>query len=339
MFVSRLTENAASLRAVGTVALGTAIIAAGVVTTATPASASDGAATVTLTVDGVRTSVTTTADTVSELLTQEAVPYDSSDLVDPGLKATLFDGMGVSWTPATRVFVRDNGERTSHKVVGETVSQIRSELSLPTGEDLTFARLEDYSYEDAHVYGPLGRKLAASDVVRDDSVAVVHKIRLAFTDGFQRIDRKVVTDRSPLVRQGGKRVFKDGRDGRARVVYRKRFIDGELAGQRVVRSRIVRESQRRVVRVGTGPNWAGLAACESGGNPNAVNPAGFYGLYQFSHLHLAFRRRQGHPHRLRLLGADQAGLEALQGSRPLAVATLRQPALATLTTLATRGRR
>jgi len=31
-----------------------------------------------------------------------------------------------------------------------------------------------------------------------------------------------------------------------------------------------------------GLNWAALAACESGGNPQAYNPAGpFYGLYQF----------------------------------------------------------
>jgi hypothetical protein len=29
-------------------------------------------------------------------------------------------------------------------------------------------------------------------------------------------------------------------------------------------------------------NWAALAECESGGNPKAVNPAGYYGLYQFS---------------------------------------------------------
>jgi soluble lytic murein transglycosylase-like protein len=31
-----------------------------------------------------------------------------------------------------------------------------------------------------------------------------------------------------------------------------------------------------------GLNWASLARCESGGNPKAVNPAGYYGLYQFS---------------------------------------------------------
>jgi uncharacterized protein YabE (DUF348 family) len=282
MFVSRLTESAASLRALGSVALGTAIIAAGVVTTATPASAADGATTVTLTVDGTPTSVTTTAGTVSELLTRRSVPFDSSDLITPGLRTTLAEGMSVSWTPATRVFVRDSGVRTAHKVVGETVRQVHNELSLPTGMDLTFSRLQAYSYEDARVYGPLGKRLLAGDPVRENSVAVVHRIRFTFPDGYQRIDRKVVKERSPLVRQGGVRIFKEGRDGRKKVVYRKRFIDGDLVGKRVVKSRVVKDSKRRVVRIGTGPNWVGLAHCESSGNPNAVNPAGFYGLYQFS---------------------------------------------------------
>jgi hypothetical protein len=31
-----------------------------------------------------------------------------------------------------------------------------------------------------------------------------------------------------------------------------------------------------------GLNWPALARCESGGNPGAVNPAGYFGLYQFS---------------------------------------------------------
>ena len=31
-----------------------------------------------------------------------------------------------------------------------------------------------------------------------------------------------------------------------------------------------------------GLNWSALANCESSGNPRAVNPAGYYGLYQFT---------------------------------------------------------
>ena len=59
-------------------------------------------------------------------------------------------------------------------------------------------------------------------------------------------------------------------------------MDGRLVAKRLVRSKVVRHTQNRVVKVGTGPNWTALARCESGGNPNAVNPAGFYGLYQFT---------------------------------------------------------
>jgi hypothetical protein len=44
------------------------------------------------------------------------------------------------------------------------------------------------------------------------------------------------------------------------------------------RSAAPSRSGDRVTRL----NWAALARCESSGNPRAVNPAGYYGLYQFS---------------------------------------------------------
>ena len=37
-------------------------------------------------------------------------------------------------------------------------------------------------------------------------------------------------------------------------------------------------ASRRVDRL----NWKALARCEAGGNPRAANPAGYYGLYQFT---------------------------------------------------------
>ncbi|RZS83000.1 putative peptidoglycan binding protein [Motilibacter rhizosphaerae] len=46
----------------------------------------------------------------------------------------------------------------------------------------------------------------------------------------------------------------------------------------------VKHVSRDEVRPSTGAeglNWAALARCEAGGNPRAVNAAGYYGLYQF----------------------------------------------------------
>jgi hypothetical protein len=45
-----------------------------------------------------------------------------------------------------------------------------------------------------------------------------------------------------------------------------------------------------------GLNWCGLAKCESGLNPNAVNPAGpYYGLYQFDQGTWTSNGGQGSP--------------------------------------------
>jgi peptidoglycan hydrolase-like protein with peptidoglycan-binding domain len=46
-----------------------------------------------------------------------------------------------------------------------------------------------------------------------------------------------------------------------------------------------------------GLNWSALARCESGGNPGAVNPAGYYGLYQFSPSTWRSVGGSGMPHR------------------------------------------
>ncbi|WP_460365405.1 transglycosylase family protein, partial [Actinocorallia lasiicapitis] len=51
----------------------------------------------------------------------------------------------------------------------------------------------------------------------------------------------------------------------------------------------------------TGPvarlNWQAMAACESHGDPTAVNEAGYYGLYQFSRSAWRAVGGTGLPHR------------------------------------------
>src|SRR3954454_1771921 len=90
----------------GAAALGGVILATGVLANASPAAAAQGDATVSLTVNGVTKPVTTSADTVSQLLSQQLVPYDSTDIVRPGLGAHIVNGLTVSWKPAIRVVVR-----------------------------------------------------------------------------------------------------------------------------------------------------------------------------------------------------------------------------------------
>ena len=90
---------------------------------------------------------------------------------------------------------------------------------------------------------------------------------------------------------GHRKVVRTCKAGVRRVVSVRTFHNGEPVKYRVVARTTVREPRPRRVLVGREPwsvpgadglNWAALAGCESGGNPHAVNPAGYYGLYQFN---------------------------------------------------------
>ncbi|MFE7122216.1 G5 domain-containing protein, partial [Streptomyces sp. NPDC057654] len=97
----------------------------------------------------------------------------------------------------------------------------------------------------------------------------------------------------PTLFQGTETVEAAGRPGVRRVTYALRTVNGVKQKPRKIRTETVREPRAQIVRVGTKPqptgvagadglNWDGLARCEAGGRPNAVDPSGTYGgLYQF----------------------------------------------------------
>ncbi|MEM7338749.1 MAG: ubiquitin-like domain-containing protein [Actinomycetota bacterium] len=95
---------------------------------------------------------------------------------------------------------------------------------------------------------------------------------------------------------GSRTVETEGVDGEQEVTYAVTYTNGAPTAEEVVSSTITTDPITEMVAVGTKPapptpppsteagslNWAALADCESSGNPRAVNPAGYYGLYQFS---------------------------------------------------------
>lgn len=128
------------------------------------------------------------------------------------------------------------------------------------------------------------RALRTGDLVK--VVRVWHRVRIRTV----RVDRSTRTRAVTSLAPGARRVADRGRDGVRRIHVRVELRNGRTVG-REVHHRWVRRPEPRVVLVGkrrptvagTGNlNWGALARCEAGGNPRAVNPAGYYGLYQFS---------------------------------------------------------
>lgn len=128
------------------------------------------------------------------------------------------------------------------------------------------------------------KKVRAGDLVRLTEVTKVRKTKV------QKVRKSTVEVFTTKLDPGTRKVVSTGRAGKREVVAVKTLHDGEAVDYRVVRKTLLEESRPRRVLVGReaysvpgadGLNWDALANCESGGNPKAVNPAGYYGLYQF----------------------------------------------------------
>ena len=128
------------------------------------------------------------------------------------------------------------------------------------------------------------KRLRQGDVVRLTDVV---KER---TTKRQRVRAGTVEVPTTKLKPGRRKVVREGRPGVRKVVAVKTLHNGEPAKYRVVKRKLVKDPRPRRVLVGRkayavtgadGLNWGALASCESGGNPKAVNPAGYYGLYQF----------------------------------------------------------
>lgn len=128
------------------------------------------------------------------------------------------------------------------------------------------------------------KRVREGDVVK---LTEVEKVRKALRAQVPAGKVEVFTTK---LKPGHRKVVREGRPGVRKVVKLKTLHNGEQVRARVVKRKLVREPRPKRVLVGRkaysvpgadGLNWAALANCESGGNPRAVNPAGYYGLYQF----------------------------------------------------------
>jgi hypothetical protein len=157
------------------------------------------------------------------------------------------------------------------------------ELLETQGVDVDGNDLVDVVRDGREVSGPR-KRLREGDVVRLTDVVKERKSKR------ERVRAGTVEVPTTKLKPGRRKVVREGRAGVRKVVAVKTFHNGEPVKYRVVKRKVVKDPRPRRVLVGRqayavtgadGLNWGALANCESGGNPRAVNPAGYYGLYQF----------------------------------------------------------
>ncbi|MFI0482402.1 transglycosylase family protein [Actinomadura sp. 9N215] len=155
--------------------------------------------------------------------------------------------------------------------------------------------------------GPHDLVKPAVDQPAGDVVKVLRLLSAPKT-AVVKVPAKTIRKKSASVAPWDEKVLREGRPGIKVVTwaYVRRPVSknarGAKAGatgaaakakpvKKIITQRIKRKPVARILAVGpkaagtgsaAGLNWRGLAGCESNNNPKAVNPAGYYGLYQFS---------------------------------------------------------
>ncbi len=298
-----------------------------------------------LTVDGKTTEVRTFGDSVEDVLAAADITISPRDLVAPSPDSEVEDGSEVVVQHARELTLTIDGETETYWTTALTVddaladigvradgawlSASRSaplgreglELDLRTPKDVTLTvsgKPEAVTSTGATV----GDLLDERGVDLGDLDTVSTPVETELTEGLTvavtriRVDRVTETvDVAPPVEKrsdsalaaGETKVLEAGKAGKAEQVVRRTFVDGKVAGTKVLSSRVLTKPVTQVVAVGTkkapsaptvpsGSVWDRLAECESGGNWSINTGNGYYGGLQFSLQTWRSTGGSGYPH-------------------------------------------
>jgi uncharacterized protein YabE (DUF348 family) len=227
-----------------------------------------------LTVDGVSRQVYVTALSVDEALGQ--LGYRADDLVLSASRSERLPlrGMELTITTPKEIVLVSDGQQRVVTTPAATAGELLAEQGVALSEtDTTSLYLNQ---------GLLNRMRLQ-----------VYRVQVNETAETTAVPAERVETPDPNAFEGDRTVTTPGVEGQQVTRYRITVVDGVEAAREVLEKTVTVAPVTEQVMVGTKPrpelaptadglNWAALAKCESGGNPRAVNPAGYYGLYQFS---------------------------------------------------------
>jgi uncharacterized protein YabE (DUF348 family) len=227
-----------------------------------------------LTIDGERRRVWTTAHTVDGALGQLGVRAEGAHLSASRSRRIGLEGLALDVRTERAVTIMADGRARTIRTNAASVAEAVREAGITLhGQDMT--------------------SVPGGSFPRDGQTVTVLRVTGTREVREERIPFKVRRADDASLFEGVEVVENPGRYGAWRLTYSLRTVNGVKQRPRLERSEVVRHPQNRLVRVGTKPhppsrggadhlNWKGLAACESGGRPGAVDPSGTYGgLYQF----------------------------------------------------------
>ncbi len=227
-----------------------------------------------LTLDGERSEVWTTAHTVAGALRELGVRQEGAYVSTSRSRRNGREGLALDVRTERAVTIMADGRARTVRTNAATVREAVEEAGITLrGQDTT--------------------SVPQGSFPRDGQTVTVLRITGGKEVREEPIPFQVRRTDDPTLFRGTEVVEEAGRPGLRRVTYSLRTVNGVKQKPRRIRTELVREPRPQVVKVGTKErpasvqgadhlDWQGLAACESGGRPDAVDSSGTYGgLYQF----------------------------------------------------------
>jgi uncharacterized protein YabE (DUF348 family) len=207
------------------------------------------------------------------------------------------DGARLSASRSARI------ERTGMTMWLSTPKQVTLTVDRkPYQVTTTAPTVSDLLEERKVVLGPSDKlSVAPSAPVTQNMVISVARVVAKRVTKTEPVPFPTTERKNSSMFKGDEKVIKKGVAGLRTAVYDIVRTNGKTTQKKLVSATVTKAPVAQIVEVGTKArpssgggggsvgdpdvdslNWAALAECESGGNPKAVNPAGYYGLYQFS---------------------------------------------------------
>lgn len=224
-----------------------------------------------LTVNGESSTVWVTANTVREALQQLDVDARGAELSAARSDRLPLSGSALNVRLPRTVTIEVGDTELKRQTTARTVGKVLDEAGIELGPHDRINVDPDKRPEDGQV------------------VKITQLVGAPETRTID-LDYETVRKSSDELAEGENKVVREGREGVKKITVATIMRGGEKV-EKVLSAQVTRQPRKEVVKYGTQDrtvesvadlNWSALAECESGGDPNAVNPAGpYYGLYQF----------------------------------------------------------
>ena len=246
--------------------------------------------TITLSLDGTAAEVSTTAETVADVLEQEGIEVGRHDVVAPALDTPIDDGSRIAVKFGRPLDVNLDGDRTRHWVTATDVTTALDQLGLSVrGAELSTSRGAEISRSGLRLAiatpkritftvggaKPVTEKLAVMTVgqalqeqgvkVDKDDIVVprpskllderdevtVTRVNVVRKNVTETLSYSTETTADDTMYEGEERVVREGRAGSRDVTYQLRYENGKLVTRKVLDVRNYVAPVNTLVEVGT----------------------------------------------------------------------------------------